>query len=125
MKKTHRLVALLLCLCLLLALVPLSAFAEEEIVYNSTITLSQDDMDNWAQIKSDFENATLGQKVQVVIKGDVRIPEPLKNKNGASFYIVGEGENASVAPQTGSDGDTSKFVRQEDKGTVLLSWRFR
>lgn len=118
MKKYNRILSLLLCLCLLLGFIPSTGIAAEWITsYDDVITFNAANMGNWADNKSRFENAPTGSAIKVIIVGEVQIPEPLKNTNGANFYIMGEGNDASISPRLLSEEDEEKF-----RGTHLLTF---
>lgn len=105
MKKRYQIIALLLCMCLLMGMIPGRVMAAEREIdvgedsyFDVIIELSADVASNWEEIKTQFATAEAGQRVKVVVTGRVELPEVLKNSNGASFYIVGRGTDAIITP---------------------------
>lgn len=119
MKKYNRILSLLLCLCLLSGVIPNTVYAETGIMFDDVITFDGTNMGNWIDNKSRFENAPAGSVVKVTIIEEVQMPEPLKNNNGATFYIEGLGSGATIKPfiRTGNEEDKRKF-----QGMHLLSF---
>lgn len=110
MKKQNRAIALFLCLCLLFGMLPATSFALGGLTYDVTVDLDGNEvMDNWSDIKNKVENAASDQTVLIKVKGEVYIPEPLRNTNGASFHIVGEGDEHTIFPDNPSGGVNGKF----------------
>lgn len=110
MKKQNRAIALLLCLCLLLGMLPTTSFALGGLTYDVEITLNDYEVtNNWSDIKKKVEDATSNQTVLITVSGDVNLPEPLRNTHGASFHIVGEGNQPTVSFEEGDKEIEKKF----------------
>ena len=105
MKKRYQIIALLLCMCLLMGMLPGRVMAAEKEIdvgsddsFDDIIELDHTVASSWEDIRTRFESAKGGQRVKVVVTGRVELPEVLKNSNGASFYIVGRGTDAIITP---------------------------
>lgn len=147
MKKRYQIIALLLCMCLLMGMLPGRVMAAEKEIdvgsddsFDDIIELDHTVASSWEDIRTRFESAKGGQRVKVVVTGNAELPGVLKNSNGASFYIVGRGTDAIITPSL--DVPQENFIGKylfkvengnrtaqlaimnvtlEDKGTVLLS----
>lgn len=106
MKKQNRVIALLLCVCLLLGMIPSMAFAIDWMTYDVEVILKEDDVnERWDIIKKQVEDATGDQTVLIRVVGKAEIPEPLQNTNGAIFCIEGEGNTPTIIPKAGKEAE--------------------
>lgn len=105
MKKN--ILSLLLILCLIVGLLPTTAFAAT----SKTLTLNYTTTSNpvlWEEFVNEFSGAGTGDIITIDVVGKVNLPAPLKNENGASFYIKGS-NGATIGPSIDSEADKAKF----------------
>lgn len=132
MKKKHKIIAIVLCICLVAGLFSQWAFAADKEInvgsddsFDDIIELDHNTESNWNAIKSRIENAPTGSRVKIIVTGAVRLPSILKNSNGASFYIVGRGNNAIIRPSLDVPSETfsGKYLFKVENGnrTAQLS----
>ncbi len=134
MRKQHlciRILALILAVLLLPNVFSgVAAEPDTEVDLGPLSKTVVENVSSWNKFKQGFSEATSTQTVTFQVEGKVLLPEPLINKNGASFVITGkEGDknDSNYEPPTilpspgGSFDDQSYLLNFSDKSDPSTS----